>query len=169
MYFSSLFAAVLVSVVPHLTSAAPASAPVNEVHGLAKRYVLDDHMSYRDLRSRPAEADSAFPSRYAPGSCGVHVTQHQKPNPATDSYTFDILVKDANGVEIGGSAGVVGATGQTINQYSQLPYVLLITAGGIDSDPVSFAYAASHWDSHNGCSTEAYDSRSQQINCSFPC
>lgn len=97
------------------------------------------------------------------------MTQHQKPNPATDQYTFDITVKDAVGAVIGGSAGQVGFPGQAISQFSQLPYVLLVTAGGVDQDPVSFAYAGAHWDSYNGCSTGGYDSGSRQMDCGFAC
>ena len=63
----------------------------------------------------------------------------------------------------------MGRTGETINQASQLPYVLLITAGAVDADPVSFEYAGKNWDTKNGCSAGAYDSGSRQIDCGFNC
>lgn len=98
------------------------------------------------------------------------MVQHQKPNPATDPYTFDITVKDAAGAVIGGSSGQVGLEGQAINQASQLPYVLLVTAGGVDADPVGFAYAGANWDSTSGvCGSGAYDSGSRSMDCGFTC
>ena len=37
------------------------------------------------------------PAGYSTGWCGVHVTQHQKPDPSKDNYTFDIYLRDAAG------------------------------------------------------------------------
>lgn len=121
-------------------------------------------------RSRSTDADSVFSSRYAPGWCCVDVIQHHKSNPSSNPYTLDIAVKDAAGAIIGGSAGQIGFPGQTINQFSMLPWVLLVTVGGADTDPVSFAYAGAYWDSFNGpCNTQRYGRESRQINCGFPC
>ena len=33
---------------------------------------------------------------YAPGWCGVHVVQYQKPDPSKDQYALEFVIKDAN-------------------------------------------------------------------------
>ena len=78
---------------------------------------------------------------YVPGFCEVHVVQYQKneakvnPNP---SYKFDINVQDNALFQIGQLLFADGPEGVGIEVDSQLPYVLIVTAGAVDSDPVSF-------------------------------
>ena len=38
---------------------------------------------------------------YSIGWCGVHVVQHQKPDPSKDNYVFDVFLYDAAGVYVG--------------------------------------------------------------------
>lgn len=53
---------------------------------------------------------------------------------------------------------------------SELPLVLVATAGSVDDDPVTFAYGSQSWDSNSGqCSTGGYDSGSRQMDCGFTC
>lgn len=107
---------------------------------------------------------------YAPGWCGVHVIQYQKPDPSTDSYSLEVSVRDANGVEIGSTNGKVGPTASVT---SLLPLTFEVQTGGVDADPVSFQYADESWDSNNQdtyhCSVGAYDSGSRQMDCGFTC
>jgi len=54
--------------------------------------------------------------------------------------------------------------------FSELPLVLVATAGSVDNDPVKFAYGGQSWDSSSGqCSTGGYDSGSRQMDCGFTC
>ncbi|KAF2679415.1 hypothetical protein K458DRAFT_314286, partial [Lentithecium fluviatile CBS 122367] len=88
---------------------------------------------------------------YAPGWCGVHVKQYQKPKPSKDQYAFEVTINDAN--------------------EGKLPYKVDIYTGAIDTDPVRFAYAGQTWDSNNQsrCSVEAYDNNVRQMDCGFTC
>lgn len=81
---------------------------------------------------------------YAPGWCGLHVVQHQKPNPATDSYTLNVSLKDDNENEIGNAA-----SGPTLSLGSKLPYTVEIQTHNVDADAVTFQYAGQSWDSND--------------------
>ncbi len=99
--------------------------------------------------------------------CGVHVTQYQKnENGVGGTYEFDATLKDQNGTPIGS----VSRQPTPADVTSSLPYVLIITAGNVDSDPVRFDYADQHWASDGSqCSVGAYDSGSRQMDCGFTC
>lgn len=115
---------------------------------------------------------------YLPGNCGVHVTQYQKnEGPAasngaggTSNYRFDITIKDDNQIEIGQMLLADAPGGAGVGVTSGLPWVLIVTAGSVDSDPVQFAYAGLGWDSNSGqCSVGDYDSGSRNMDCAFSC
>lgn len=108
---------------------------------------------------------------YVPGLCGVYVVQYEKnehtvnPNP---DYKFDITIKDYGETQIGQLLFTDAPDAVGVGVDSQLPYVLIVTAGAVDSDPVSFAYAGDIWDSYgSSCGTTAYSSGTRQIDCSF--
>ncbi|KAK2802248.1 hypothetical protein FQN50_007429 [Emmonsiellopsis sp. PD_5] len=108
---------------------------------------------------------------YSPGWCGIHITQYQKndrdnPNP---DYRFDISIKDHQGQEIGRADFADGS--KNIDIFSALPWVLIVTAGDEDSDPVSFAYSDQSWDSNDEsrCSMGKYDSGNRDGDCGFSC
>jgi hypothetical protein len=107
---------------------------------------------------------------YAPGWCGVHVTQYQKPNPAKDPYQLEAKVIDANQNEIGNSAGKHDTV---ISFGSKLPEQVTIRTGKVDKDPVEFLYSSAKWDSNNKdthhCSVGKYDNGKRQIDCGFTC
>lgn len=105
---------------------------------------------------------------YAPGWCGVHVIQHQKPDPSKDSYSLEAYINDNNENKIGGTDK---AGGPSLSLTSKLPYTLEIHTGGVDADPVSFAYAGQSWDSNDSsrCKVGAYDSGARQMDCGFSC
>jgi hypothetical protein len=118
------------------------------------------------LPSRPSVHQRV--ARFAGGWCGVHVIQHQKPNPATDSYSLEATIFDADKNVIGGTGG---PSGPTLTLASQLPFTLDIQTHNIDADPVSFQYAGQSWDSNDQsrCSVGAYDSGARQMDCGFSC
>lgn len=105
---------------------------------------------------------------YAPGWCGFHVTQYQKPDPSKDDYSLEASLNDANENKIGGTDGKVGPT---LSLTSKLPLTLEIKTGGVDADPVSFAYGSQSWDSNDEsrCSVGKYDSGKREMDCGFTC
>lgn len=136
-------------------------------------------LNIHQASSRPAnEANShlqpAIASRqsYAPGWCGMHVTQYQKPDPSRDNYRLDIRIFDANGGLIGELNGADAPAWQGVGSTSRLPYVLIATTGNVDADPVLFDYADQHWgsnDQQHYCNFGAYDSGSRNGDCGFTC
>lgn len=105
---------------------------------------------------------------YAPGWCGVHVTQYQKPNPSKDSYSLEANLFDANENKIGGTSGKVGPT---LSLTSKLPLTLEIKTGHVDADPVTFAYGSQTWtsDDKSRCKVGKYDSGDRDMDCGFTC
>lgn len=79
---------------------------------------------------------------YRPGSCGLHIIQYQKPDPSKDAYTLDVQLKDADSMIIGNTLGAVDARNPiSVSGFGgQLPVQLIVTAGGVDADPVKFTY-----------------------------
>ena len=115
---------------------------------------------------------------YLPGNCGVHVTQYQKnEGPAaadgaggTSNYRFDITIKDDDQVDVGQKLLVDAPGGAGVGVTSGLPWVLIVTAGNVDSDPVHFSYGGESWDSNSAeCSVGDYDSGNRDIDCGFAC
>ncbi|KAL8895214.1 MAG: hypothetical protein Q9192_003775 [Flavoplaca navasiana] len=126
----------------------------------------------------PGTLDSQGPTndaRYAPGSCGVHVVQHQKVNPAEDPATdpeahchLDITFYDNNQDKIGEVLGAEAPAGKAVNVNSKLPHVLLVTAQVEDVDPVLFDYTDQHWayaDVAHGCNFGQYDAGDREGDC----
>ncbi|KAI0438473.1 hypothetical protein F4803DRAFT_97989 [Xylaria telfairii] len=113
---------------------------------------------------------TAASKRYVSGSCSMHVTQWQKnENGVGGSYEFDIVIKDAIGAIIGGVNRLAIENFSSEGVTSELPYVLVVSTGGVDSDPVQFAYAGGHFSTSDGCSTGGYDSGRRQMDCGFHC
>ena len=112
----------------------------------------------------------AAEKRYVGGQCGIHVVQYQKnENGVGGQYQFDVQIKDGVGAILGGVRGKAVADRSSIGITSQLPKVLILTAGSVDSDPVSFAYNGQTWSSSSGCSTGRYDSGNRDMDCGFTC
>ena len=134
-----------------------------------------DWDGYGDDPADP-DAEPTLDIGYYPGNCGVHIVQYQKNEgkPAssggTSDYRFDITLVDDQGENIGGMTAADGPTGVTINVDSKLPEVFELTAGAVDSDPISFAYNGETWNSASGqCKFGKYDSGSRQGDCGFTC
>ena len=107
---------------------------------------------------------------FASGWCGMHVTQHQKPDPSKDQYKFDITLYDANEQQIGKLSDAKG--GKTIDVTSTLPLVMLVDGGAVDEDPVWFHYGAQVWssnDQEHHCDFGAYDNMKREGDCGFSC
>ena len=148
----------------------------NNIEKRSDRYCFDWD-GYGDDPADP-DGDGTVDIGHYPGYCGVHITQYQKnegpsaaaPSSGTSDYRFDITLRDAQGENIGGLAYADGPTGTAINVDSKLPYVFEVTAGSVDDDPVSFAYAAQKWTSKDGqCDFGKYDSGSRNGDCGFSC
>ena len=79
----------------------------------------------------------------------MHVVQWQKnENGVGGDYDFDVEIFDAKQVKIGQVAkAAVDPKTKALSVDSQLPYVLVVTADGLDDDPVKFAYGSQSWDS----------------------
>lgn len=112
--------------------------------------------------------------RFTPGNCGVHVRQYQKnegPGGNTADYRFDVYLYDGAQAYLGGAGTVDIPGGSTADiGASGLPYLLLVTAGYVDADPVTFAYAGQHWSSNAAqCSVGKYDSGHRDMDCGFSC
>ncbi|KAK3170760.1 hypothetical protein OEA41_002842 [Lepraria neglecta] len=88
---------------------------------------------------------------YAPGWCGVHVVQYQKnegpdaTTGGTSDYRFNITLFDANQNQIGDLDLGDAPGGTAVGVDSLLPNVMEVTAGNVDSDPVTFAYGDQSW------------------------
>ena len=121
----------------------------------------------------PEGMDSTAPvneAGYATGWCGVHVTQHQKPDPSKDSYKFDIRINDSNEDNIGEIKGVEANAGYTLT--SKLPHGLVVTAGAIDADPVYFDYNGLIWgsnDQEQSCNFGGFEGGKREGDCGFTC
>lgn len=115
---------------------------------------------------------------YAPGWCGVHVVQYQKnegppgTNGGTNNYRLDVYIYDNDQNEIGriekADASPPGGLGVT----SKLPYVLIVTPGAVDDDPVTFKYAAQSWayaDVAHHCNFGGYENGNREGDCGFTC
>ncbi|KAH8809633.1 hypothetical protein DL96DRAFT_1821880 [Flagelloscypha sp. PMI_526] len=98
---------------------------------------------------------------FAPGFCGMHVTQFQKPDPSKDNYKLDIKLFDSVQTPIGATDGPQDAPANVpINLDSKLPFVMIVTAQNIDDDPIKFAYAGQNFDSNAGqCSVGRHNSQ----------
>lgn len=85
-------------------------------------------------------------------------------NKATSDYRFTILLRDDQH-ELVGELDYAG-----VEVDGALPEVLIVTAGSVDSDPVSFAYGGQTWTSSDSqCSIGDYNGGSRQMDCGFTC
>ncbi|KAF5645114.1 fibronectin type iii domain protein [Fusarium sp. NRRL 52700] len=76
------------------------------------------------------------------GWCTAHVNQYQKNELGNGSkYAFDVVIKDAGGNQIGHIQHVEVDDGGYLLVPSKLPFTFDLSAGALDSDPVTFAYA----------------------------
>ena len=112
---------------------------------------------------------------YAPGRCGVHVTQYQKNEPKsnpTGDYKFDITIKDAKGATIGTNYGAVAKNGVGVGVTGKLPWVLVVTAQSVDHDAVLFNYSDQAWgsnDQEHHCNFGGYENGNRDGDCEFNC
>lgn len=131
--------------------------------------------------SEPPKCDNAYndvspttnSAGYAPGNCGIHVTQYQK-NEGNENplpyYQLQVTIKDAANTQIG------FATKQMVNPamiiHSKLPYQVYVSVGTVDTDVVCFWYS-DQWfcsnDQAHKCNFGAYDSGKREGDCGFSC
>ncbi|KAL8872298.1 MAG: hypothetical protein Q9174_002046 [Haloplaca sp. 1 TL-2023] len=126
--------------------------------------------------------DSEVPdneAQYAPGTCRVHVKQYQKVDPAADpktnedaDYHLSVNIYDQNEDGIAWVAKERAPAGQAVEVVYGFPAKLLVTAQGVDDDPVLFADGDEKWDSGDAahkCKFGGYDGGKRQGECFFAC
>lgn len=134
----------------------------------------DPNMSNCGLENGPVP-DPPSASAYAPGWCGVHVTQYQKNEPnsnPTGDYKFDITIKDDSGATIGTNFGAVAQDGVGVEVTSKLPWVLIVAAQKVDDDAVLFKYSDQSWGSNDQphyCNFGGYEDGNRDGDCEFEC
>ena len=90
---------------------------------------------------------------YAPGWCGLHVTQYQKnEGPAatngaggTSNYRLDVEIFDANQNSIDKVTLQDAPSGKGVTVQGKLPTTLSVTAQNTDSDALLFSYNGQNW------------------------
>uniref|UniRef100_A0A0W0EZ54 Putative glycoside hydrolase family 55 protein n=1 Tax=Moniliophthora roreri TaxID=221103 RepID=A0A0W0EZ54_MONRR len=107
----------------------------------------------------------------ASGWCTFHITQYQKPNPASDPYKFTLTLFNPSHDIIGTLNHAVGKANTPVTVPSQLKDPLVLTAGNVDADPVTFTYKGTTFksDDDNHCKMGAYDSGNRDGDCGFTC
>ena len=85
---------------------------------------------------------------YAPGTCKVSFLQYQSSIDASMAATtnMDVSILDANGLLIGGTWYQESLPSQTWDLPSQLPAMLLVGLGAVQSDAITFAYNGGEFD-----------------------
>ena len=119
---------------------------------------------------------------YASGTCKFNFMQYQGFTGASDAPVFidasqpattfiDVQILDANGLLIGGTWYQESPPGQTWSLPSQLPAMLLIGLGAMQSDVISFAYNGGEFNtSSSQCSQSGgFKNGVRSGSCTFPC
>ncbi|KAF5543822.1 fibronectin type iii domain-containing protein [Fusarium mexicanum] len=118
---------------------------------------------------------------FQPGWCTAHVNQYQKNELGTGAkYAFDVVIKDAGGNQIGHIQHLEVDDGGHLSVPSKLPFTFDISAGAVDSDPVTFAYAGQTWvcngedNSAHGCTlgngpSNGYENGDREGDMGFTC
>ncbi|KAI9797895.1 MAG: hypothetical protein M1833_005095 [Piccolia ochrophora] len=110
---------------------------------------------------------------YAPGPCGMHILQYQKPDPSKDPYSLEVSLKDANGDEVGRLDKTEMRAPQVIK--GKLPVEVTVNTGAEDKDPISITYGGDVWttaDTPDGkarCGVGPFDNGRREIDCGFTC
>ncbi|KAI4116552.1 MAG: hypothetical protein LQ338_007691 [Usnochroma carphineum] len=129
---------------------------------------------------------SVDPSTYSPGWCGIHVKQYQKNEPGfcstcnSPDYILSVCVYDGKqvllnqfpGSDPSSCAVFVAPNGGSQPIDTALPYLLYVSAGAVDDDPIKFSYGDQEWDSNNQehhSNFGAYDSGSRNGDSGFSC
>ena len=149
----------------------------------SKRCILWDRNNAKDdkipncgLENGPIPPPPAAAAiSYVPGWCGMHVTQYQKNEPQsnpTPDYKLDITLFDGAGNPIGANYGATALNGVGVDVTSKLPWVMIVTVGAVDSDPVLFRYADQAWgsnDQEHHCNFGGYEDGNRDGDCGFSC
>ncbi len=169
MYFSQakgtkmqpFSAAVLTTLIPAFLNLATAGPAPTSASGKATKHVTLIPPG-PGIGAREVEND--FEKRYAPGRCGLHITQY-----GADPYGIDVIIKDNEGSPIGNLLRT-NFNNSPINIDSQLPYVLVVTEGGAKDWNLYFAYGADSWSSADDrCKVGGWDGNNRQMDCGWAC
>ncbi|KAL8937417.1 MAG: hypothetical protein Q9216_004428 [Gyalolechia sp. 2 TL-2023] len=125
------------------------------------------------------------PGEYQQGGCRAHVVQWQKNGIANNAnqlpdYQLSVDIYDQNGRRVGSATKQSAAQPIEVDNTA-LPYNLIVAAGGVDDDPVTFWYADQYWasdetENNHQCrggggpnGGGGYDNGARQIDCGFDC
>lgn len=107
---------------------------------------------------------------YAPGQCGIHIVQLQKPNPAVDPYSLEVKINDANQDSIAYIYPGVPVVDNRLSVPSKLPLTVELKTGAVDADDIEVSYGGDTWRTGSDrCSQGAYEEGHRKIDCGFHC
>lgn len=125
------------------------------------------------------------PPTFAPGWCGMHVTQYQKnedsgPNANSPDYLIDVSIFDANQNPIqihdcndcGTTARTIALNGAANVFKTDLPVDMIVTLGAVDDDAILFNYGDQSWGSNDQphhSNWGAYDNGKREGDTGFSC
>lgn len=98
------------------------------------------------------------------------MAQYQKPNPASDPYSLDIHLFDANENEIGSSGGKKSDAEAFTVASNLLVHESVVNTKSVNLDPMLFVYADQHWGSNDqphNCYFGSYDGGKREGDCVF--
>jgi hypothetical protein len=161
-------AAVLTALIPAFLNLATASPAPTSASGKPTKHVTLIPGDATIQTSGPVigarEVENDLEKRYAPGRCGLHITQY-----GADPYGIDVIIKDNEGSSIGNLLRT-NFNNNPINIDSQLPYVLVVTEGGAKDWNLYFAYGADSWSSADDrCKVGGWDGNNRQMDCGWAC
>ena len=118
---------------------------------------------------------------YAPGTCELSFMQYQGFTGASDAPAFidasqtattymDVQILDANGLLVGGTWYQESLSGETWDLPSQLPAMLLVGSGAVQSDAINFAYNGGEFSAVSSqCSSSGnFKNGVRSGSCDFP-
>jgi len=114
---------------------------------------------------------------YPTGWCGVQIRQYQKnegegSDNDTPNYKIEATLKGADMKPVGGQEALLPAPSGTPVNITGMVRPFTVTAGAVDSDPLSMGFAGQSWDSNDkvhDCSVSSYNSGHRDIHCGFDC
>ena len=154
----------------------------NSYNALTVNYVYN--IPCDGLCSNSQDPQGTLPNNdrgYASGTCKINFMQYQNftgnGNPGdfidaskTATTHMDVQIVDANRLLIGGTWYQESLPSQTWDLPSQLPYMLLVGMGAVQSDAINFAYDGGEFNtSSSPCSAGSFKNGVRSGSCSFAC
>lgn len=122
-------------------------------------------------------APTASVEPYSTGRCGVEIRQYQKNEGNssmnnTPNYKIEVTLKGGDMRPIGGPEALQPApSGQPISVFG-LASPFIVTAGGLDSDPLTMSFAGKTWQTNSPgrtCQVGSFKDGYRDLDCRFDC